>query len=468
MSIAAILQAEEAHVLPTLRYSPHVPTKRQAQFLDLDAREALYGGAAGGGKTDCALMGALQYVHIPGYSAILFRRTYPELIQPSGLIPRALSWLGRDMWREKDKSFHFPNGARLAFGHLHHEMDKYNYHGGEFQFIGFDELTHFTESLYVYLFSRLRRPDGGSGNALGAVPLRMRSFSNPGGIGHDWVKRRFVQPGSNDRPFVPALLDDNPHIDRDGYRSSLAKLDATTREQLEHGVWERDSGGLIYPYGDANLTHWLPPLEDQGYRFVIGVDLGTREDEPTTAFCVCAWHPHLPGVFIVSSEREAGLTPHTTAERLVSLRKAYPGAQIVVDEGGLGGGYTKDFVVRWKLPAHAAQKRDKLGYRKELRGALEQNLVQIYEPDNIDLIEEMGTLHWNEEGTDNEKGARNHLTDALLYAWRRCRAYQSSTPEEHVEDGSPEALKREQEAIWERRRQAMKPKRGGRRVFLTD
>ena len=161
------------------RWIPHTPTVRQALFLSLPVTEALYGGAAGGGKSDALLMAALQFVDVPGYAALLLRRSYADLALPGAIMDRSKEWLRGTAarWHEPTKTWTFPSGATLSFGYLEAEQDKYRYQGAEFQFCGFDELTQFSETQYRYLFSRLRKSPGL------AVPLRMRAASNPGGQG---------------------------------------------------------------------------------------------------------------------------------------------------------------------------------------------------------------------------------------------------------------------------------------------
>jgi predicted phage terminase large subunit-like protein len=213
----------------------------------LTCREALYGGAAGGGKSDALLMGALQYVDVPGYNALLLRRSLQSLELPGGLIPRLADWLKGTAarWSASKRRWTFPSGATITFGYFDKDRDKDRYQGPEFQYIGVDELTQHPLERYTWLFSRLRRLAGFE------VPLRVRGGTNPGGIGHEWVARRFdvLNLGANlgpDRAYVPALLDDNPSLDREEYEESLSELDPVTRERMLRGDWSvRPSGGIF-------------------------------------------------------------------------------------------------------------------------------------------------------------------------------------------------------------------------------
>lgn len=267
--------------------------KQQVGLL-LGQREVLYGGAAGGGKSDWLLMGALQYVDVAGYSALLLRRTFKELELEGGLLERAWTWLGPTDAEPHDGGMKWTfgdardgAGAVLQFGYLDGPNDHLRYQGSNWQYVGFDELTHFREKQYRYLFSRLRRPELDDETpewrrevveGLSRVPLRMRGASNPGGPGHEWVKRRFGiyvpeqeveaaiaangdgegitaicrlchRPGwvfAHDRVFVPARLEDNPHLDQEEYDKSLAELDPTTRRQLRKGDWDAKDPGEMF------------------------------------------------------------------------------------------------------------------------------------------------------------------------------------------------------------------------------
>lgn len=222
-------------------YILHFPTAKQIAFLAAPQLEVLYGGAAGGGKSEALLMAALQYIDQPHYAALLLRKTFTDLSLPNALMDRAQQWLGGTdaRWNERDKRWTFPSGATLTFGYLENKHDRYRYQSSEFQFVGFDELTQFTESDYRYLFSRLRRLHNSP------LPLRMRAATNPGGIGHEWVKQRFIQQRDPDRLFIPARIEDNPFLHHD-YRDSLRRLSYVERQQLEHGDWEIMESGNYF------------------------------------------------------------------------------------------------------------------------------------------------------------------------------------------------------------------------------
>lgn len=260
--VAALLKSRPnlaSELAPKLnRYMPHHPHPPQAAFLSPlvnNIREVFYGGAAGGGKSDALLMGALQYVEVPNYSALLLRNTFADLSLPDAIMERSKQWLsGTDArWIDKEHCWLFPSGARLVFGYIEHESDKYRYKSAAFQYVGFDELTHFTETQYRFLFSRMRRLKGSQ------VPVRMRSASNPGGPGHDWVKRRFLDEGVlKGRLFIPAKLEDNPSLDQEDYEESLNELDPITRAQMRAGNWEAKPLGGKFIRSTINTVDIVP------------------------------------------------------------------------------------------------------------------------------------------------------------------------------------------------------------------
>lgn len=228
----------------------------QTEFLMLDNLEVFYGGAGGGGKTVAILAGALQYVTKPKYIALLLRRTYSDLSLPKSLMDLSHIWLdGTDAkWNVSTHTWTFPSGARVVFGYCQNEGDEHRYQSAEFQYIGVDELTEWFEVQYTFLFSRLRRPTEMT------IPIRMRSAANPGGIGHEWVKQRFVAKtkDDDDRVFIPAKLCDNPKLDQQMYTKCLMNLNPIRREQILNGDWNINPHGRMFQRGWFGLVDDYP------------------------------------------------------------------------------------------------------------------------------------------------------------------------------------------------------------------
>lgn len=301
-------------------YIPHDPHPQQAKFLVLPHKEVMYGGAAGGGKSDAMLMAALQFITIKGYSALLLRRTFADLNKPGALIPRSKEWLSTTSakWNEQTHAWTFPSGAVLSFGYLQYSDDIYQYQSAEYQFIGFDELTQFEEFQYRYLFSRLRRLEGVQ------IPLRIRSATNPGGVGHSWVKRRFVDNSS--RVFIPGKLEDNPSLDQAEYEASLEELDPVTRRQLRHGDWDaRPAGEIIKsdwfdiiepndaPWGCYKVRYWdFASTEVKGSQTK---KIRKKKDPDYTSGALVGFHDGYWYVFHIDYFRESPLNVETKVRR---------------------------------------------------------------------------------------------------------------------------------------------------------
>ena len=234
----------------------------QYEFCERGEFEVLFGGAAGPGKTDCLIMEATRFVSEPDYRAIIFRRTFPQLQE---IIDRCWKWypkLGGE-YRATEHRWWFPSGAKIALSHMQHDADKYNHQGKEYHGCFFDELTQFLETQYLYLISRVRgvNPD---------IPLRMRATTNPGGIGHVWVRERFVDvapPGETfidpesglSRAFVPAKVTDNPAIVENdpGYIRRLEALPHVEKLRLLHGDWKTFEGQVFVEL--SQRVHGMEP-----------------------------------------------------------------------------------------------------------------------------------------------------------------------------------------------------------------
>ena len=247
--------------VPLNPFVRRVPTARQIRFLELECLDALYGGAAGGGKSEALLMAALQFAAVPGYAALLLRRTFADLKLPGALIDRSRELLAGTpaRWNAREHRWRFPAGSTLQFGYCDRDGDEDRYRSSEFQFIGLDEATQFTDRQLRFLFSRLRRR-----RAI-PVPLRYRLGSNPGGVSHEFVKARYVAPGTPGKVFVPARLADNPYLDRRQYVESLTEVDpldaaAVARRGLGRRGRRAVPAGVVQvvPAGTASSSCWTP------------------------------------------------------------------------------------------------------------------------------------------------------------------------------------------------------------------
>jgi predicted phage terminase large subunit-like protein len=350
---------------------PHIPHPKQQAFLLLATREALFGGAAGGGKTDALLMAALQYVCIPGYAAVMFRQNYPQLAREEGLIDRANEWLAPTdaTYSATDRVWHFPSGATLTLAHLERDDDRHKWAGPAFQRICWDELTNWaSERPYRFLFSRLRRRQDDlracptCGRTIADVPLSVRAGTNPGGPGQEWVYRRFVLPwerwrkGEGPRPervFLPSRLRDNPSLDYDAYVESLEQLDGVELAQLLEGDWS------VREAGDYFDRTWFPIVHEApaGLRLVRHWDLAAteakgRSDPDWTVGALVGLSSE--GRWFVLDLRRVRATPGKV-EALVAQTAALDGRAVPVhmeQEPGSSGVNTIDHYRRRVLVGH--------------------------------------------------------------------------------------------------------------------
>ena len=228
------------------------PTKRQKEFFASRARFTAYGGARGGGKS-WALRRKLvaMCLRYDGLSCLLVRRTLPEL-KTNHVIPFLREYDGILSYSDSEKALLFPNGSRIALGYCAADKDALRYQGQEYDVIAIDEATQLSEFRFSIFKACLR----GSNE----FPRRMYLTCNPGGIGHSWVKRLFVdrdfREGENpdDYNFIPARVFDNPIlIEADPeYVSSLESLPERLRDAWLYGRWDVFEG-QFFPEFDAAI-----------------------------------------------------------------------------------------------------------------------------------------------------------------------------------------------------------------------
>ena len=243
----------------------HANEGPQTQFLAADEKDVLYGGAAGGGKSYAMLVDPLRYAHKKAHRALILRRSMPELREmidkSRELYPQAFPGA---KFREVEKLWNFPSGAKIEFGFLERDADVYRYQGQAYSWIGFDEITHLpTEFSWNYLASRLRTTDP-------EIKTYLRCTANPGGVGSQWVKKRYIEPEKANqsfmgkdgltRKFIPAKLVDNPYLAKDGvYEQMLMSLPPIQRRQLLEGNWDVAEGAAFVEFDPT--THVITPFE---------------------------------------------------------------------------------------------------------------------------------------------------------------------------------------------------------------
>ena len=341
-------------------YCPEGASIQQQVFLRTNAIEALFGGAAGGGKSSALLMAALQYVDVPSYSALLFRKTLTDLTLPGALMDRFREWVAPHdevHWNANTYTATFPSGARISFGYLNNKEDYLRYKGVEAQFIGMDEVTEIRESDYRYLFSRLRRPSSGP---LSRVPLRMRAASNPA---PNWVRQRFIVEGrTKGRIFVPSKLTDNPGVDAASYRRALQELDPIERRRLEEGDWWATSLGTLFRREDFIIIDpmELPNFADRSARVVRFWDMAATEPSnanPDPDWTVGTLMLFYEGIAYVLDVRRVRVRSDRV-EHLIAQTAAEDGPLVAIrmeQEPGSSGKALIDQYARYVLPGFDVQ-----------------------------------------------------------------------------------------------------------------
>ena len=423
----------------------------QTEFLAASEREVLYGGAAGGGKSYGLLADPMRYFSNPNFNGLILRRSNDEL--------RELIWKSQELypkafkgakWGEKKSQWTFPSGAKLWLTYLERDQDVLRYQGQAFSYIAFDELTQYpTPFAWNYLRSRLRTTDP-------TLPIFMRATTNPGGSGHGWVKRAFIDPAPANtkfiaqdiesgedlvypqghdregeplfyRRFIPASLIDNPYLMEGGqYEANLLSLPEMQRRQLLDGDWAVADGAAFSEF--RSNVHVIEPytIPPEWTRF-------RSCDYGYSSFSAVHWFAIDPNFGTLINYRELYLSKHTGRDLAKAVKAAEEGDRIqygVLDSscwhnrGQVGPSIAEEMIsegTRWRPSdrTNGARVAGKNRLHEVLKVDEETNLpaIQFFNTCR-QIIADLPVIPSDPRGSDDidPRYATDHAYDSVRYA----------------------------------------------------
>ena len=427
--VGSLPDSVQQHLDATNSFVAFMPNEGpQTDFLAAPEKDVLYGGAAGGGKSFAMLIDPLRNCHLKGHRALILRRSMPELRElidkSRELYPRAFPGT---KFREVEKIWNFPSGAKIEFGFLEKDADVYRYQGQAYSWIGFDEITHLpTEFGWNYLASRLRTTDP-------KIKTYLRCTANPGGVGAHWVRKRYLEPSEPNksftgedgltRKFIPARLLDNPYLAQDGeYERMLLSLPPIQRKQLLEGNWEVNEGAAFVEFDPS--VHVVPPYDlPLQWERVKGIDYGYASES------CCLWaavDPQDKTLIIYRELYQKGLTGEALGTQITTREQdEYRSVPGVLDTSAWARtGYTGPTIGEALIKAgHKLRRADKnriagkVQIHEHLKQATTESRprLQIFNtcPNLIKELQNIPLSKTNPEDVDTH--AQDHAYDALRY-----------------------------------------------------
>ncbi len=467
-------------ILATGILARYQPFPRQYEFHQSTAKYRLFGGAAGPGKTKALLWEAIrQALGNPGVDTLLLRRTFPEL--EASLLSYFRRDVPREFYRNYNDSKHvvtWHNGSRTRFGHCQHENDVYQYQGAEYLFIGIDELTHFTLRQWQFLTSRNRCP------VPGTIPS-MAGATNPGNVGHGWVKALWIDkraPGGMERPekydagdyaFIRATLADNPiYADDREYKKTLDALPTHLRRAFLEGDWDVFAGQYFDAFNrelhtarpeNLELKSWWPRW--------ISIDWGF--EHPSAVL----WHTAAPDGTVVTYRElvQNHLSPRMLATAIAERSAGERISAVYLSPDAFAHHTAEDTIAQQIADCFAAEKLpqpdpaddDRIGGWMLMYGLLHENRWLITS-NCAQLIEALPALTRDERNIEDvRKFAGDDVADSARYGLKS-RFEPAHPPAELRVAGRISAVDPTSRAIWMRNaaeevKRSNKPVRAPRR-----
>ena len=407
----------------------------QTEFLAAPEREVFYGGARGGGKSYAMLIDPLRYCHKENHRALLIRRTMPEL---RDLINHSQRLYSRAFpgakWREQEKEWRFPSGAKIEFGYAENMTDALRYQGQSYTWIGIDELPQYpSPDIYNFLRSSLRSVDKD-------IPVYLRATGNPGNVGSQWVKEMFVEPAEPNtafnvgidtpngkkyitRRFIPAKLQDNPYLmQTDDYYIMLASLPEAQRKQFLDGDWDAYEDSAFPEF--SKTTHVVEPFEiPRGWYKFRAADWGYSSPACVLWFAV----DYNNNIWIYRELYTKKVTADNFARQVVDLEKGEYIHYGVLDSstwarrGDVGPSIAETMIqngCRWRPSDRSPKSRisGKLEIHKRLKvNDSEEPGIRIFKTCR-NLIRTLGSLPTDDKNPEDvDTNAEDHAYDALRY-----------------------------------------------------
>ena len=421
-------------------YVPVVPFYKQVQFIlsRFKHKEGFYGGARGGGKSELFLMGASQFVTFPQWKVLILRLTYPQLTKPGAIMDRARKWFKAPYllkeriapeFNGETKTWHFPYGSQIMFGHVQHEKDVENYQGAEVHCVELDEAPQFSlhKITNIYGSSRKLKDD--------PLPLNIWMNGNPGGLSHEYFKEEFVDGNGL---FVPSTFEDNIHLNQKEYKENLkriAKNDPILYRQWRHGDWDAVPEGLMFKR-EWFTNNTYDRIQEKIVKRVRFWDMAATLEENPTKKGGADW---TAGVLLLEGEKGKAymedlqmfrLDPDETEERILS-QAGIDGRKVILRVEQEGGAQAKAYVhntLARKLPGYDFEGRSSRVSKIDRA----KTMLSFIKTGNLKMKEDSS---WNTQFLNlicsfPTKGVHDDPVDALSGAFMTLFNIENTEPEE--------------------------------------